>query len=76
MAQTAHASHPNYMAIFWWLLGLTIAELAAASISTGPAYPHGAKVFLLVGMALAGIALIARERRGASSVQGDRPEEP
>jgi cytochrome c oxidase subunit 4 len=63
MAQAAHATgghdHPNYMAIFWWLLGLTIAELAAATIPSGPAYPYAAKVFLLVGMALGKAALVA-----------------
>ena len=62
MAQAAHATgghaHPNYMMIFWWLLGLTIAELGAASIPVGPAYPHIAKVLLLVGMALGKAALV------------------
>jgi cytochrome c oxidase subunit 4 len=58
MTQTAH-SHPNYMAIFWWLLALTIAELVAATVPTGPAYPHGAKALLLVGMALGKAALVA-----------------
>lgn len=62
MAQAAHAmdkhDHPNYMLIFWWLLGLTIAELAAAAIPVG-AIPYMLKVFLLVGMALGKAALVA-----------------
>ena len=28
MASTTAHSHPNYMSIFWWLLGLTIVEVA------------------------------------------------
>jgi hypothetical protein len=32
----AHA-HPNYMAIFWWLLALTILEVVDASVPTGGA---------------------------------------
>ncbi len=46
------------MLIFWWLLGLTIAELAAAAIPAGAA-PYMVKVFLLVGMALGKAALVA-----------------
>ena len=61
MAQAAHATggheHPNYMLIFWWLLGLTVAELAAAAIPVG-AFPYIGKVFLLVGMALGKAALV------------------
>jgi cytochrome c oxidase subunit IV len=63
MAQAAHAmgehDHPNYMAIFWILLVLTIAELATAMIPTGGAYPYPLKVALLVGMALGKAALVA-----------------
>jgi len=55
---TAH-SHPNYMAIFWWLLVLTIAELIAATMHVGPAYPHVAKVLILVALALSKAALVA-----------------
>ena len=62
MAQAAHATggheHPNYMLIFWWLLGLTVAELAVASIPHG-IVPQVAKAFLLVGMALGKAALVA-----------------
>jgi len=57
---TRHGHHrPNYMAIFWWLLGLTIAELIAASIPVGRAYPQMAKGILLVGMALSKAMLVA-----------------
>lgn len=63
MAQAAHATgghaHPNYMLIFWWLLGLTVAELAVAAIPAGSAFPYAAKVALLVGMALGKAALVA-----------------
>lgn len=63
MAQAAHATgghaHPNYMLIFWWLLGLTVAELAAAYPAVGPAYPQALKAALLVGMALGKAALVA-----------------
>lgn len=55
---TTHA-HPNYMAIFWWLLALTIAELVAATIAPSPSYPQVAKVVILVGLALGKAALVA-----------------
>ena len=29
MASTTAHSHPNYIGIFWWLLGLTIVEIVA-----------------------------------------------
>jgi cytochrome c oxidase subunit 4 len=41
---------PNYMAIFWWLLGLTIAEVAWAVI------PHGSELVLAAG--IVGFAII------------------
>lgn len=63
MAQVAHATgghgHTNYMLIFWWLLGLTVAELAVAAIPNGSAFPYIVKVLLLVGMALGKAALVA-----------------
>lgn len=52
-------SHPNYMAIFWWLLALTILEVIAAVAPTGGAYPHSAKAALLVAMALTKACLVA-----------------
>ncbi|MBI3127892.1 MAG: cytochrome C oxidase subunit IV family protein [Candidatus Tectomicrobia bacterium] len=53
------AHHVNYMAIFWWLLALTILEVAAGYPSSGPAYPHMLKGLLLVIMALTKAALVA-----------------
>jgi cytochrome c oxidase subunit IV len=40
----AHKS-PNYMAIFWWLAGLTVVEVGYSSI-----LPHRHKVMLIVGL--------------------------
>jgi cytochrome c oxidase subunit IV len=40
----AHKS-PNYMAIFWWLAGLTVVEVGYSSI-----LPHREKVLLIVGL--------------------------
>lgn len=51
--------HPNYMGVFWWLLGLTILELIVGSLPTSPVYPYFAKVALLVSMAVAKAALVA-----------------
>jgi cytochrome c oxidase subunit IV len=47
---------PNYMAIFWWLLGLTIVEVAWAVL------PHHSKLVLasgIVGMAVIKAVLVA-----------------
>ena len=47
---------PNYMAIFWWLLGLTIAEVAWAVI------PHRSELVLasgIVGFAIIKAVLVA-----------------
>ena len=44
---SGHAS-PNYMAIFWWLLGMTIAEVLIATYI--PMSMH-VKILVLVGMA-------------------------
>jgi len=52
-------SHPNYMAIFWWLLALTILEVIAAVVPTGGSYPQAAKGSLLVAMALTKASLVA-----------------
>ena len=51
--------HPNYMGVFWWLLALTILELLVGSMPTSPAYPHAAKVVMLVSMAVGKAALVA-----------------
>ena len=47
---------PNYMAIFWWLLGLTILEIAWAII------PHHSELILasgIVGLAIIKAVLVA-----------------
>ena len=36
--------HPNYIGVWWWLLGLTVLELIAGTTQTGPAYPQLAKI--------------------------------
>jgi cytochrome c oxidase subunit IV len=36
---------PNYMAIFWWLAGLTVVEVAYSSL-----LPHREKAFLIIGL--------------------------
>jgi cytochrome c oxidase subunit IV len=51
----AHAHQTNYMGVFWWLLALTIAEVAVA-------YTPMARmimVILLVGMAFTKAAMVA-----------------
>ena len=53
MADT-HAE-PNYISIFWWLLALTILEIAAIYMPIA----RLAVIILLVGFALAKAALVA-----------------
>lgn len=53
------AHHVNYMAIFWWLLALTILEIMAGYPAAGSSYPHLLKGFLLVVMAVTKAALVA-----------------
>ena len=50
-----HHPQPKYGNIWWWLLGLTIAEILAAIYITVPL----TKIILLVGMALTKAALVA-----------------
>lgn len=47
--------HPNYMLIFWYLLGLTILEVAVPFVI----HAQVPKVALLVSMAVAKAALVA-----------------
>ena len=54
MAAEAHAE-PNYMAIFYWLFGLTVAELAVAYMGL----PKPLMIGGLVGLAIAKAALVA-----------------
>jgi len=51
---TAHAE-PNYMAIFWWLFGLTVAEIAVIYMGL----PRLVLGLLLVGLAISKAALVA-----------------
>jgi cytochrome c oxidase subunit IV len=51
----AHAHQTNYMTIFWWLLVLTIAEVAVAYTPM----PKLIMVVLLVGMAFTKAAMVA-----------------
>jgi cytochrome c oxidase subunit 4 len=60
---TAHITHEdhhvNYMAIYWWILILTILEVVASVPQAGPSYPQLPKGFFLVIMALAKAGLVA-----------------
>jgi cytochrome c oxidase subunit IV len=58
MATQGHAeahAQVNYMGVFWWLLGLTIAEVAVAYSPV----PKITMVILLVGMAFTKAAMVA-----------------
>ena len=55
MAQDGHKEHPKYMNIFWWLLGLTIVEVAVAI----PDYIAILKGILLIGLACSKAILVA-----------------
>ena len=55
MAQDGHKEHPKYMNIFWWLLGLTIAEVLVVI----PDLPIALKAILLIGMACSKAILVA-----------------
>jgi cytochrome c oxidase subunit 4 len=48
-------AEPNYMAIFWWLFALTIAEVAVIFMGL----PRLVLVILLVGLAISKAALVA-----------------
>ena len=55
MAENGHKEHPKYMNIFWWLLGLTIAEVLVVI----PDLPIALKAILLIGMACSKAILVA-----------------
>ena len=55
MAENGHKEHPKYMNIFWWLLGLTIAEVLVVI----PDLPIVLKAILLIGMACSKAILVA-----------------
>lgn len=46
---------PNYMTIFWWLFGLTVAEIAVIYLGL----PKLALALLLIGLAVSKAALVA-----------------
>ena len=50
-----HHESPNYIGIFWWLLALTIAELAVIYAPI----PKVAIVIMLIGLALTKASLVA-----------------
>jgi cytochrome c oxidase subunit 4 len=50
-----HHESPNYIGIFWWLLALTIAEIAVIYAPV----PKIAIAIMLIGMALTKAALVA-----------------
>jgi caa(3)-type oxidase, subunit IV len=54
MSETTH-QEPNYMAVFWWLLVLTILEVAVIYVPI----VRIAVVILLVAMAISKAALVA-----------------
>lgn len=49
------APHPNYMAIFWWLLAATIAEVAITFVPM----PQALLISILLAMAFGKAALVA-----------------
>ena len=55
MAENGHKEHPKYMNIFWWLLGLTVAEVLVVI----PDLPIAIKAISLIGMACSKAALVA-----------------
>ena len=55
MAENEHKEHPKYFKIFWWLLALTIIEVAVAI----PEYAVVLKAILLIGLACSKAALVA-----------------
>ena len=55
MAENEHKEHPKYFKIFWWLLALTIIEVAVAI----PEYSIVLKAILLIGLACSKAALVA-----------------
>ncbi len=59
-SHSAQAHHTvNYNAIFWWLLALTILEIAAGVPNAGPAYPQLLRGSILVIFALTKAVLVA-----------------
>ena len=55
VATVAHHEEPNYIGVFWWLLALTILEIAVIYTPI----PHMMIAILLIGCALTKAALVA-----------------
>ncbi|MBI2358054.1 MAG: cytochrome C oxidase subunit IV family protein [Deltaproteobacteria bacterium] len=55
MATTGAHAEPNYIAVFWWLLALTILEIAVIYMP----FTRLVVVILLVGLALTKAMLVA-----------------
>ncbi|MFQ5709018.1 MAG: cytochrome C oxidase subunit IV family protein [bacterium] len=49
---------PNYVGVFWWLVGLTIAEILVAVVPVSPMFPKIVQSALLVSMALGKASLV------------------
>ena len=56
---TGTHAEPNYMAVFWWLLALTIIEIIFAMIPIGPLYSKIFQGFLLIASAAGKATLVA-----------------
>ena len=54
-AVVRHHEEPNYIGVFWWLLGLTLAELAVVYMP----FAKFVIVLLLIGLALTKASLVA-----------------
>lgn len=50
---------PNYIGVFWWLVGLTIAEIMVAVMPTSIMFPKVAQKMALVGLAFGKASLVA-----------------
>src|SRR3977135_1634169 len=57
VAHVAHHEEPNYIGVFWWLLALTILEIAVIYMPIA----HMVIALLLIGLALTKAALGARD---------------
>ena len=51
----SHRKEPNYLAVFWWLVGLTIVEVGVVYLPLDKVVIN----ILLVGFALSKVALVA-----------------
>jgi len=56
MAEDTHGAHPNYWAIWAWLLGLTVVEVAVARLAS---LPRGMLILVLLALAIWKALLVA-----------------